>query len=296
MGAFGLADATLGALTLKQCSDAQFNGNVQVLAGRGSGNVAADAHFVTNSTPIATFTSLDVAGVLAANSAAFASAGLSVASGTITLPFSSRISGGSYAGTGAHTTITAANGLIIPTSLNIPGTGPASINLEVHYQSTDGITLPFTVATNANRTNGAFNAQHRLHPASINGSAVAGLSNVTVNFGLTVEENSDLDGFIYPTAHYILETNPTIDLTFRDKSAWETLGPLFTAQTAAVINLRKMAPGGTVVAAGTGEHITLTFADGIISAEQIGGQGTARGESTIRLTGEALTVSVTATL
>jgi hypothetical protein len=296
MSAFGLADSTLGALTLKQCSDAQLNPNAEVVAARGSGNVAPDEHFIDGAAPVANFTSMDVATILAANTAAFANSGLSVSSGSIIIPFSSRVSGGTYAGVGEHTTITAANGLTIPTSLSIPGKGMASINLETHFQSTDGQIDPFTIATDASRTTGSFNAAYRLYPCSINGSAVAGISNVSVNFGITLENNGDLDGFNYPTEHFITETSPTIDITFKDKAAFETYGAIFTTQTAAVVNLQKMAPGGTVVSTATSEHITLTFADGIITAESIGGQGTTRGEVTLKLTGESLTVSTTATL
>lgn len=294
--AYGLADATLGAITLKQCSQATLNTALDILVGRGSGNVAPDDHFVNGSNPAATFTSMDVATILAANTANFANAGLQVSSGSLVFPLRIRSAGSTYAGSGAHTTISSANGLIIPRSLSVPGKGAASIDLECLFESTDGRTIPLTTTTNASLSNGSFNAMYRLYPCSVNGSAVAGVSNVTVNFGITVENNGDLDGFIYPTEHYITQTDPTIDITFKDEAAFETYGPLFTAQTAAVINLQKMAAGSTVVDVATEEHITLTFADGIVTVDQIGNSGNTRGEYTIRLYGESLTVSTTAAL
>ena len=296
MPATGLGDATLGALTLKQCSEATLSPNISLESARGSGNVAPDAIFVASGTPVASFTSRDVSAVLGANTNAFAGSGLGVSSGTITIPLRIRTTGGTYASGGAHTTLNGTDGLIVPTSLNIPGNGFASIGLDCHYQSTDGQAAPVGISTTVAVSNGAFNRLYRMHPVSLDGSAVAGVSSVTVNFGFTLEHSGDVDGFVYPTEHYITATDPTIDINFKDATALATHGPLFTAQNAAVINLRRAAEGGTVVATATAEHITLTFGAGIKTVETIGNSGNTRGEYTLRLTGETLTVSTTATL
>lgn len=295
MAAFGLADAVLGALTLSQITNGSLNHAAEVLAFRGSGNVDPSDHAITKMEPVASFTSTDVATILAANSSTFATAGLSVSSGTITIPYRVRSAGATYVSGANNTAVSATDGVIIPTSLTVSETSSAEINLECHFESTDGTTNPLSDSSTETVSTSSFNAAYRLATSSINGSNVSGISSYTVNFGINIESNVGLDGFLCPTEHHIYTRDPTIDVTFRDIAAFNTFST-YAAQSAAVFKLRKMSPGGTVVSDATAEHITVTFADGIINMQQLSASGTSRGEVSYRLYGESLTVSTTATL
>lgn len=277
-------DAVLGALTLKQVTDGSYAAGAQPIAGRASGNIDPDQYFGGPAEPRASFSSADVAGVIAGLSM---SGGLSVASGTITIPFRKRSNQAGFAGAASHFTVSGTNGLIVPTRFRASQDGEAALaDVECWFRSTDGLTMPAAVNVNQSLAAQSFNAQYALGPVTVNGAAIPEIVEVSVNPGITVR-SSRHDGGIYPQKLYIVDRRPTIDLTFED---FDEAIAGYLALTAAVVYFRKRSGVGFAADVST-VHCAFSFADGIATAEQLSASGQQDGRCTVRLHGEALTAS-----
>lgn len=280
-------DAILGALTLRQITRTSHNGNNQVIAGKSSGAPAPSELFAGISEPMASFDSMDVAGVIGAVDMA---AGLSVLSGTITIPFNKRANGGTFASGTSHPALSGTDALIVPTqfSANQDDEG-ASASLDVHFISSDGTTEPVAEATGQSLASQSFNAMYALGPASINATSIPEIVGISVNPGITVQKQRHT-GFNYPTAIFIDGQDPFIDFIFEDLDALATYSAQFTAMTAAVAYLRKRDGVGFSADVNL-DHIQFSFADGIVAAQTIQASGVNRGQATLRCWGEALTAT-----
>lgn len=286
-------DCTLGSLTLKQVRSASYSPGVQAAWDYTSGGVAPTATYMVQATPTCQFTSGDLDGVIDG----FTSGQyLGVAGGTITIPLNLRSVGSTFASGTAHDKINATDGLFTVQNYSASqgDGGGASVSIAGHLHKPAG-TTPVTITTGQSLSAAAYNCTHKLGPATVNGSAIAGVTRVSINPGVTVETEF-VDGGVYPIANYVTRQAPTIDVTGRFQSLFTSLGPIFTTMTAAVFYFRKRAEGGTTVADGTGAHLSFTFADGIAAVETVSGSDNAAGEVTLRLYGEALTISSTATI
>lgn len=286
-------DVIWGGVTLKQCRKVEFNAGGTVAPDFTTGDVAPSDHYLISASPKCAFTCGDLAGVIAGLSSQF----LAVAAGTITVPFNLRAAGSTFAGSSSHDIISATDGLLVINSFSASQGEQegSSVSLTGYFKSSDGVTVPVTIGTGQTLSSNAYNATHKLGPSTINGSAIDGITRVTVNTGINVLPDMT-DGAIYPTDHYINRIAPSIDVTGRRVSLFTALGPIFTTQTAAVFKFRKRASGGTVVSAATSAHLSFTFADGITEVQQVSGSGNSDAEVTLRLYGEALTISSTATI
>lgn len=286
-------DAILGAgNTIKQVASADYSPNNTIQAGRASGAVAPSAHFLTDSKPTVRIQSSDLAGVLGIVSPV---AGLDVEADVIDIPHRTRAAGSSYAGTLAHSILRGTDALVVPTSVRAAQGDVASmIDLMVHWES-DGFTDPVAQVLNQTLAAQDFQAMFGLGPGVLNGTTVGGVIGHTVNFGLTVEPEQT-NGAIFPTTHFITETNPTIDLQFRTVAQLNAFTAIAAAMTSLVVYHRKRAPGSKYVANATAEHISFSFADGIQSLQNVTGQGNQPAIPTLRCHGELLTVSTTATI
>lgn len=287
-------DATLGGVTLKQVRSSAYSTNNVIATDYTSGGVDPDAHYLVQATPQVMFTSGDLDGVIDGFTS---NERLAIASGTITVPYNLRANGGTFASGTAHDTLDGTDALFVIQSYTA-SQGEAdgsSVSIAGYFISTDGETAPVSVSTSQTLSSAAYNATHKLGPVTVNGSAVSGITRVTVNTGITVE-NEFVEGDTYPTANYITRRAPTIDITGRYMSLFTTLGPIFTTQTACVVKFRKRAVGGTVVSGATSAHLSFTAADGIVSVDQVAASGNAAGEVTLRLHCEALTIASTATI
>lgn len=286
-------DATLGSLTLKQVRSASYNGGATTTLDYTSGGVSPSATYLVQAAPTVQFTSGDLDGVMDGfTSGAY----LGVASGTITIPWNLRSVGSTFASGTAHDKINATDGLFAVQSYSASqgDAAGASVTIAGNLHKPDG-TIPVTISTGQSLSAAAYNCTHKLGPATINGSAIAGITRVSVNPGVSIDAEF-VDGGVYPIAHYVTRLAPTIEVTGRYQSLFTSLGPIFTTMTAAVFYFRKRAEGGTTVSDGTGAHLSFTFADGIVAVETVSGSDNAAGEVTLRLHGEALTMSSTATI
>lgn len=279
------ADITWGSLTVKQIASMSYSPDVSVTQDRATGAVAVSAVHVKSARPKVQITSGDLETILGVVD--FATKGLYVSAGTISLPFNVRASGAAYASGSSHIKLAATHGLLIPVSATAEQDSDASLTLDGTIISEDGTTAPVTYAGSQSITSGSFNATYRLGPVTFGGVSVPGVVGATINFGITVDTPEITDGKSYPTAVYLTQVNPTIELRFRNQETLTTMGPLFKAMTAAVVSFQKQAPGSTV----TGDVIQFTFADGTAHPQSFGGQGVGVSEASIVLTGETLTVS-----
>lgn len=287
-------DANLGAFTLKQVRSCSYSGNPQCVHDYTSGGVAPAATYMVQATPQTQFSSGDLAGVIAGFTS---NDNLFVQAGTIAIPWNLRANGGTFAAGSSHDKITATDGLFVAQSFSASqgDADGSSVSIQGYFHKTGGLTAPTGTTTSQSLSAAAYNATHQLGPGLVNGSAVSGITRVTVNTGISVEAEL-VDGGKYPVAHYITRRAPTIDVTGRYMTLMTALGPIFTTMTAAVFYFRKRADGGTLVADDQSEHLSFTFADGIVGCETVSGSGNSAGEVTLRLYGEALTISATAAL
>jgi hypothetical protein len=283
-------DAVLGALTLTQVMNSDYSLNGTPIDGTQSGAPDVSEYFGGEADPQATFDTADVAGVLGGLTV---TGGLHVSSGTITIPWAKRTSGGTFAGAGTNNRINGTNALIIPTGFRCnQGDAAAMASLMVYFRSTDGLTAPVTVSTDQNIASQTFNAMFGLGAGSINGTAIPELVGVAINPGITVIPQR-VNGGIYPSAFFISQRRPTIDFIFEDLDALSTYSALFTVMTAAVARFRKRS-GVSYVAAATEQHISFSFADGIVTTETVRASGVDNAQATLRCYGETLTVDTTA--
>lgn len=284
-------DATFGALQISQCTQAGFQANNQISAGRESGAIDPSALYLNSGEPRARWQTLDLATLLAGISI---NNGLYVSSGTISIPWRRRIPGAAFEGNSQHYRLSATKGLLIPSSIEASqGNAAATASVESVLISTDGLTKPVTSAINVTPASMAYHDEFRLGPVAVNEEQVPKVVGFTVtpNIQIILEY---CDGGTYPTDVYIKQRDPTIDIRFLDERALHTYGPLFAEMTQAICFLRKKVAGATVLDDAEDEHISFSFADGIVSAEEIQGSNNETAEPTLRLHGEQLTVSTTA--
>lgn len=282
-------DAVIGAVNLRQCRAATWNPNAQIDRQRVSGGLDASEIYLMGAEPRAQFESFDLAGVITGISV---SAGLSVASGTITLPYQKRANMGTFAGVGSHFTLTGANGLTIPKSFQAnQNDAGASVSLETVFLSTTGLAAPVTAAVNQSLAAQAFNASYRMGPVYIGGVQVPQITGIRVDTGLRLEVLK-YDGAVYPVKVVIVSRDPAIEITFEDFDALGTYGPIFANMgSGCAAYFRKKSDGGTVVADASTVHCKLSFAAGITNVQSASASEQGNGSATMRLEGKTLTAS-----
>lgn len=279
---------TLGSLTLAQVQSVQVSPGATANPYRVSGGISPSQHFGGPVDPRATITSQDVASAMAISN--ILTAGIYVSSGTILVPFQKRAAGSTIAGSLSHDTLSAANGLIVPRSIECQQDGDATVSLEVFFRSTDGTTNPVTQNVDQSLTGETFDSVYSLGPASINGTTISEVLSLSVDPGITVLQTR-ANGGLYPDQIYIQMLDPKITITFRDiADQTDNFGFGATVGTAMVAYLRKRSGVG-YVANGTAQHIKFTFADGMTLMDSFSAQGNEDGIVTHIYSGEALTVS-----
>jgi hypothetical protein len=296
MAAFVAADVILGATTIRQITQSDHQSNQEIRKAMTSGGNTVSRVSGKSSGEISTFTSGDLAALLALGTNTFISAGLSLLTSTITVPFKARAPGGSYASGSTHPAITGANALIVPTAIEASQDGDAATcACDIHWLSTDGQTQGATdTATNALAAQG-FNAEYALGPVYINGSSLTGAQSVRITPGIEVVKPPLGSGSIYPTQASLKEIVPTIEITFNDYDAFVTEVGDFTAMTSAVVYLRLRADAGLYGALAS-VNISFTFAAGLADTNAVSVSSNDDGSGTVTLHGKTVTTSVAATI
>ena len=296
MAIFTAADAILDAATIRQVTQADHQTNQEIRKAMTSGGNTVAQVSGKASGEVTSFTSGDLAGLLALNTNTFISAGLYVASGTVTIPYKARADGGSYASGSNHPAITGAKALIVPTSIEASQDADhATCQSDVHWLSSDGLTQGATdTATNALAAQ-SFNKEYALGPMYINASEISGVQSVRITPGIEVVKPPLGRGSTFPSQASLKNIIPTIEITVNDYAAFATEVGDFTAMTSAVAYLRLRADAG-VYGALASVNISFTFAGGLIDVSTVSVSGNDDGSGTIMLHGKTLTTSVAATI
>jgi hypothetical protein len=288
MAKFAAADAILGATTIRQVTNASHRTGLEMRKAMTSGGVAVTQVSGLRSEEVTSVTSGDLAALVAIGTNTFCSAGLYVTGGTITIPYKSRSTGGTFASGSNHSALTGTDALIIPTSFEATQDGEAATcQFEVHWLS-NGTTAGAGGSTGNSLASQSFNAEFALGPAFINATEIVGVQSIRVTPGITLVKTAD-KGLYRPTHISIQSIMPTIEITTNDIDAVVATVGAFTAMTSANVYFRKRVDSGIYSA--TTDNIRFTFAAGLTDTNSVEVSDNNNGTSTITLHGKTLTAS-----
>lgn len=281
-------DAILGAVTISQIESSGLSNNATQSQGFSSGSTVADALYLDHAEPSFSLTSSDLYTIL---DEIDLSTGLCLSSTTISLPYGKQGCAGDL-GDGNHTVISGTTGFATIQSISATSDGKAATaSVECCLLSTNGSTIPITSVSNGNLAATSMVNTYRMAKVTAGGSAVSGLTAVTINPGVAYTKRSTDIG-IYPTHTYIDRVMPTIDLTFENEAALASFGPLYGDLSALIVYLQKKADGGTVVAAATTGHIAISCGDALSIVDTFRGQGRNPAEVSVKIQAKQLAVSL----
>jgi hypothetical protein len=176
--------------------------------------------------------------------------------------------GGQVAAGSSHIKRTVAKGLLLPQSLNMPSGQEATLNYMLHMVSTDGVTSPYTQQTAQALPAGSDAAAEAyiLGAVTLNGTQLEGVSDVTLNFGLTPWVLAG-DGLIYPTFSCVTKRVLLFTITARDAETFVSWGLDGQAQsvTDSTIVLQDILEGG--IRGST--PITMTIDEGMMHTDAL---------------------------
>lgn len=283
-----LYDATVGALTIKQCQSADFSPNNRIEAARASAALLPSELILMSSEPRARWTSQDIATIVGGVDEL---TGLNVASGNIYIPWRARANGGTFGGAGTGVRLTGTHGLLIPVSLTANINQLATVDLELGFRCSEasGFTAPVAFTGSLTLSDTSYTGTFRLGPTTLDSVAVNTIQGITVNYGLQLEFEYDVGP--YPVAMYITQSDPTIDVRFRSMALLNTYGPMFKACGGAVFSLVANDDGGSTIALTEDDHITITAGAGISDIQNVSGQGNSIAEPTLRLYTKSLSIA-----
>lgn len=168
--------------------------------------------------------------------------------------------GGLRSSSNAHET-TIANGLMVLRSLELAHQETAVISAEVFaIKSGSDAPLVYDEAASLPTAYPSTAVAWTLGEVDLNGTTLDGVSSVSVDFGVReLVEGRDSD--IYPTFASVARVQPSITIRTAHVDLTSVLTEDGTSYAAAevVITARKRAEGGTFVADGTAEHVSLTL-------------------------------------
>jgi len=293
MSRHSLYDAILGSgLTLRQIRNANLTANGQVINGVLSDGTLGDV-IGGRKDLRATFESDDVATVCGV--ANIGTAGIAVASGTITIPMRKRANLGTFASGANHYAVSGANGLIVPTQFAVSDTGPATVGLEAIFTSTDGETAPVSELTAQSLGTSQFAALYGLGPIVVTTTGPVNLvldrpGGFTVRPGITTRPEFARGKNYAEEAFIIPPLLPVIEITCYDLETITAALGGWHAVTALTCYMRKRSPTG-FVADSTAEHIKFSFADAVADSSIAASGPGQDGMKTYTFYGEALTIT-----
>lgn len=284
------ADIILGASTIRQVTQVDHKTGHEHRKATNSGAATVVQVSGKSQISVTSFTSADLATLLALNTNTFISAGFSVASGTVTVPFKARADRGLFASGSSHPAIGGANVLCVPTSLEASQDADfATMQCDIHWLSTDGLTNAAVSSTGNALGAQAFSAEFALGPCYINGSLLAGVQSFRVTPGIEVVKPPLGSGATHPTLASIKMVEPTVEITVNDFATVAATVGAFTAMTSANLYLRKRLDSG--VYSSSTDNCRITFAAGLTDTGTVSVSNNDDGSATITLHGKTLTAS-----
>jgi hypothetical protein len=228
---------------------------------RNDGEAAARYSFVAECNPTISFTSNQIATLLALNTYAFATKGLTLASSCLATCWFQAVQQGGLRQTGATARPILVNeGILVPRKLSVRGNAPATLSCDI-VTTYDGTNLPFVLGDAAAMagTAGASTA-YVVGPVDLGGTNLEGIDMIDIDFGLRLEVLHG-DGVGYPLYVFVADQEPVIELSSSDASVLHTLGLIGSSSVAADthVHLRKAARGGLRTADATAEHVKISM-------------------------------------
>jgi hypothetical protein len=290
MATFVCADMILGATTVRQITSSSHSSGLQARKSMNSGGDTVQQISGLLAEEITTFSSADVGVLCALGTNTFCSVGLFLTASTITVPYKSRSTGGSFASGANHSALSGASALIIPTQIEASQDADAGASLtgEIHWLSADGLAAGATGSTGNSLGAQSFSAEFALGPAFINTVEVPGVQSIRVNPGITLVKSS-AKGLVRPTKISIQTVMPTMEITTDDIDGLVARLNAFTAMTSANIYLRKRVDSGVYSA--TTDNVRFTFAAGLIFDDSVDVNDVGNGTGTVTLHGKTLTTT-----
>lgn len=291
------ADVILGASTVRQITGVDHKTGQEHRKSMNSGGAAVVQVSGKSAAEVTSITSADLATLVALNTNAFCSAGLSLASSTITVPYKPRTSGGTFVSGSNYVALTGANGFIVPTAFEASQDGDfATCAFDIHWLSTDGVTKACDDASSQALAAQAFGAEYTLGPCYINGTLIDGVQSLRVTPGIEVVKPPLGSGSVFPFMASIKMVQPTIELTVNDFTSIEGTVGDWTAMTSTNCYMKKRADSGVFTAGATTEHVRFTFAAGLADTNGVTVSNNDDGSATITLHGKVLTASAAVAL
>jgi hypothetical protein len=200
--------------------------------------------------------------------------GLVLASGFEVYNQSVDLTTGLRKGATSHEKLAIATGLMVPRQLSVAHNGEAKLTFDVIGVNAAGTVSP--VVRTASQSLPALTYTREvftLGPVKLNGTAVDGVQEVTIDFGIKEEVKAG-SGALYPQLVAISEIRPRVTVRVNDESALATLGLQGVAQgaTDSLIYLRKLSADGQRVADGTAQHVSFSINKGLWLPSSKGGQ------------------------
>lgn len=238
-----------------------------------------DAVIVNSLAPMISFDTTDLTTLL--TNITNIQRGLACPSG-LDLYYQQRSSGAIFESGSAHLHVNAALGHIIVDSISVSGVGPAMANLTFH-ELYDGSTALSTPAASSalGASAPAFQSQFYRGTATVNGTAIDNITDVSIDFGIQVDKTI-YGGFHAPTQLAVVSAVPTITITTDDLGEFASKVANSHGQTYAtlIVYFRKGASGG--LRGGAGTALSVTSSAGHVTARDIRGGGV--GNSSVQLT------------
>lgn len=296
MASDAVYDAVLGSLTLAQVTAGTLSTNATPVAGTNSGELDVNTYYGGRAEPRVTFSSTNVSSVVGV--ANICTAGISVSTGTITIPFQKRANQSTFAAGLSHFTVSGTNGLIFPTTFSCNQDDDGAVaNLECYFRSTDGVTNP--IATNSSQAlaSQTFIGLYGLGPCNLLGTALSEVVGISVGTGIEVRTESH-NGGLYPDRIYIVRRRPFFDLTFNDFDDIDTIIPdaVWTSIGSNCDAYFRQRAGTGYTANGSAAHIKFTLSSGVIDLNSLRASGADSGQATVRVWGTSLTAAAGSTI
>lgn len=196
--------------------------------------------------------------------------------------FQKMVAGGKRASGLAHTKVTAASGIIIPTRIDAPKLpGEATISYRIVPVSADGDASPLAIAADQALEAGQdqISEAYVTGPIVINGVALDGVESWTLDFGITLEI---VNVHIYPTFVGIMSRAPFFTARTFDIDTFESWDIDGVAQGASnsTIQLLDQVEGG----ARGSSPITFIIDAGMVHFESLDGRHGQRFGGSVRIT------------
>lgn len=286
-------DITLHSNTIKNVRSVGYNQNAAIIIERASGAHAPGKLYQGNSEPMVTISSTDIAGLVVLNTNTFVSNGICITANTTTVPLAKRADCAVTAAGSVHTAISCNNTIVIPTSFEASqdGDGGATCTMEARFRSSDGLTSPITLTNTASLSSATLGDSFGLGKVYINGEEIPQLQSITVSPNITIQPQRS-GGGIYPTTHFLISTEPIIDIVSEDVSLLTAFTPNYGSSVSIEAYFRKRKDGAVFFDDDEEEHIRFSSAGGLFKADSFEVNQNSNGTISIRAHMKTLTTAI----